>query len=271
MLSCSVTSDMAWTAQTCFCGAQDRETLFAISDRNFCSSKREANLCRCCECASLFPDVFPSEATIGAAYAQYYTDAEGGLSRFVDPFRRSYMEREAPQEGALVDYGCGSGGYLRSLDRPNLALFGYDRRTPRDTQGFQSIDQLEDCRYDYITLSHVIEHVHDPRSLLRTLRPALRDKGKIWLSTPDAGSFLIASFGAHARDIDFPRHRVIFSRQALAQLAHETGFRIAWRKPPLVNTLLNLATCLRNLGTDWRHLRPATGSAPELVAVLSRA
>jgi hypothetical protein len=114
---------------------------------------------------------------------------------------------------------------------------------------------LGDCdaggrRYDWITLSHVIEHLPDPETVVRRLHACCRLQGALWISTPNAASLLIDIFKGHARDVDFPRHRQVFSRSALQRVLVEAGFQVEFAPSPRVDALMNFATCARNLRCD---------------------
>lgn len=258
---------MRFEPQACVCGEAIHEELYEAGDTNFASTGEAAVICRCATCRSIYPQRFPDEASLCEAYAGYYTfdgDRRSIWSRFADLFRRSYMDREAPRTGAILDYGCGSGAYLARLTRtrPEANRFGTDLHRLNSARGFSWVDRdtVGSRGFRHITLSHVLEHVHDPAALLGKLAGALGREGTIWISTPNARSFLIDAFGPYARDIDFPRHRVLLTREALESMAQRAGLTVTWRSSPLVNTLLNALQCVRNVL-----------SAPDRLSRLARA
>ena len=100
-----------------------------------------------------------------------------------------------PGQGALLDFGCGHGFFLRDFHTvlPDWELFGYDITTDKldelhaiegvrriFTDGIDAVDQ----RFDLITLNHVLEHLVEPVAILRALRGLLRPGGRLIVRVP---------------------------------------------------------------------------------------
>jgi hypothetical protein len=257
---------MRLLANACACGCTGGYSrLFPTRDHNFGTIDESAWVRRCAACGSLFPEVFPTADTVAEAYAAYYTQPRRrrGLRRLlragIDATRSEHLRRSAPAAAAdILDYGCGSGEYLQLLAQTGhkARLTGTDITRPQGTDdGVFEWVALGDCdaggrRYDWITLSHVIEHLPDPETVVRRLHACCRLQGALWISTPNAASLLIDIFKGHARDVDFPRHRQVFSRSALQRVLVEAGFQVEFAPSPRVDALMNFATCARNLRCD---------------------
>ncbi len=80
-----------------------------------------------------------------------------------------------------------------------------------------------EASFDFITLSHVIEHVHEPRHVIAVANRLLRPSGRLWIECPNPASNGIKRYGMHWRDLDPPRHICIPSFKALRDVAAETG------------------------------------------------
>ena len=78
--------------------------------------------------------------------------------------------------------------------------------------------------YDAVTMSHSIEHVHDPVGWLAEARRVLRPRGRLALATPNAHSLLHRRFGRHWFPLEPPRHLHLFNRRALASALRKAGF-----------------------------------------------
>jgi len=148
---------------------------------------------------------------------------------------RTYRHLPRPSGPArLLDVGCGDGafltvarecGWLASGVEPDPVAAGMARRA-----GFEvhagSVETLagQSGTFDAITLSHVIEHVHEPVRTLRTCLELLRPGGWIWIETPNLDSEGHRIYGGHWRGLEPPRHLVMFDRAALEQALLSAGF-----------------------------------------------
>jgi 2-polyprenyl-3-methyl-5-hydroxy-6-metoxy-1,4-benzoquinol methylase len=152
-----------------------------------------------------------------------------------DIFCFQIMGLKAAWRGRLLDIGCGDGAFLARMKRLGWEAVGVEldekaahvAKTKYDVDVF--IGTLEaagfaDESFDAITLSHVIEHVGDPRDLLCRCRNLLRKGGRVVVTTPNAECLGHRIFREHWRGLEVPRHSMVFSLRTLAQLASEAGF-----------------------------------------------
>jgi 2-polyprenyl-3-methyl-5-hydroxy-6-metoxy-1,4-benzoquinol methylase len=157
-----------------------------------------------------------------------------GLSGVRDIFSFQIMGLKAAWRGRLLDVGCGNGAFLAGMKRLGWETVGVEvdekaanvAKTQFDVDVF--IGTLEaagftDESFDAITLSHVIEHAGDPIELLCRCRNLLRKGGRVIVTTPNADSLGHRIFREHWRGLEVPRHLMVFSLSALAQLASKTG------------------------------------------------
>jgi SAM-dependent methyltransferase len=254
---------MKFLKNKCDCGNDELAlSLFFAEDYNFNTMNEKSMMMRCVGCGSLFPEMFPDSNLLSKAYSCYYTKnkTRNGfrkiVRKFIDATRSSHVLRNLPGDARVVlDYGCGSGEYLGMLLEKGCraTLFGTDITKPNfgvvNKFNWLSLDEFSKIRqqYDWITLSHVIEHLPEAESVLHQLRTSCRNDGGVWLSTPNSDSLLIKIFHEYARDIDFPRHRQIYSRIGLVRKLSDCGFEVRSIPSPRVDVLLNYVSCARNL------------------------
>ncbi len=138
--------------------------------------------------------------------------------------------------GRLLDVGCGTGAAVarmralgwnaEGLDPDPEAIGVAERAGIRVTRG--TLADLDDAAhanaFDAITLSHVIEHLHDPAAELERIHRLLKPGGLLWIATPNLESLGHRRFGPDWVGLDPPRHLVLFTTASLAGLLRRTGF-----------------------------------------------
>ncbi len=143
--------------------------------------------------------------------------------------------------GNLVDIGCGNGEFLQIARALGWETWGIDldpkavetalKTGATVTQGGLPDTGLPSERFDVVTLSHVIEHVHDPLATLKEIFRILKPGGQIWLATPNLNSFGHARFRSDWRGLEPPRHLVLFTRASVEHALRATNFIDIHHKP----------------------------------------
>lgn len=156
---------------------------------------------------------------------------------------RDVRHLPAPAGGArLVDIGCGSGAFVKRAEVLGYAAEGLEfdgsaveaaRNAGLNVrQGSLPETGLADGAYEAVTLSQVIEHLHDPLAALRDIFRILKAGGLFWLATPNMNSAGHGWFGADWRGLEPPRHLVLFSPEALQLALEKAGFVDVRFRPP---------------------------------------
>lgn len=163
-----------------------------------------------------------------------------GLLAYFTPFRRSLLDFSVMYlpycpTGRLLEIGCGSGRMLKDMETLGWQAEGidFDAEAVRNSrrkglivhEGRLEERQYPDNSFDAITMSHLIEHVADPKSLLNECHRILRPGGCLVVVTPNCQSLGHRIYKRNWRGLEPPRHLHIFSRQSLAALARTAGFR----------------------------------------------
>src|SRR5687768_8398312 len=101
-----------------------------------------------------------------------------------------------PDEGSILDVGCGSGATLAAFSevKRRWSLYGFDL----DDRRLESLRRLANFRvlftgdlasiagdYSIVSLVHATEHLPDPVSSLRELAPRLGAHGRLFIQVPD--------------------------------------------------------------------------------------
>jgi 2-polyprenyl-3-methyl-5-hydroxy-6-metoxy-1,4-benzoquinol methylase len=156
-----------------------------------------------------------------------------GLSAELD-FNVMYLRQN--RNGKLLDVGCGSGHALQRMAELGWAVYGVDfdhtavsiaqKRGLNVSYGTLESKGYPSDYFDAITMSHVIEHIHDPLSLLNECRRILKRGGRLVIVTPNSNSWGHKKFRANWMHLDPPRHLHIFNKQSLSELAIKSGFQL---------------------------------------------
>jgi len=134
----------------------------------------------------------------------------------------------------LLDVGCGSGEFLLRARASGWEVFGAEIDPVAATIGNQrgldiftgdlaSLPDSYGC-FDVITMNHVIEHVHDARSLTSSAYRRLRPGGLAYVETPNFNARSRQYFGRDWVGLDPPRHLIIFTETQLRRILMDAGF-----------------------------------------------
>lgn len=274
------------------CGERGERLYDGLKDRLF-GAPGNWNLKRCpvSGCGLIWLDPMPQERSIGKAYSTYYThkypktseiDRSGSLTNFI---RRVFYKRllrillirkerkrlrcmylDRMPAGRLVEVGCGDGKRLAGLRALGWVVMGQEidpiaaenaRRIGGLNVHLGPLETLGSGReaFDAVIMNHVIEHVHDPISLLRECRHILKPGGRLVVVTPNATSWGHRRFGEHWRGLEPPRHLHLFSRRTLSEVAHKAGFSKfhAWTTAANAETIARGSLEIRSTGKHAMH------------------
>jgi SAM-dependent methyltransferase len=160
---------------------------------------------------------------------------------YLRPLRRSevdavVMHLPVRPGGRLLDIGCGRGDGLRELAAAGWRAEGLDidpatvalaRGRGLDVRLGTLADQAyPSSAFDAVTMSHAIEHVADPASVLGEIHRILAPGGRLAILTPNGRSPGHRWFGSCWFALDPPRHLHLFTLPALSRLLARTGFHV---------------------------------------------
>jgi len=144
------------------------------------------------------------------------------------PFRGS--------EKTVLDIGCGNGKFLKRCRTLGYQCFGIDvdpvcvdlvRSYGIKAESGDITEFLDnhDSSFDFISSSHVIEHVGSPVNDLSAMLGLLKPGGKVYLATPNFNALGRKIFSVNWRGYDFPRHLHFFTEESLLKSMKKAGFK----------------------------------------------
>ncbi len=188
---------------TCpLCKADGYRPLAAIDRR---LKRLDQGVCASCGLVRQVP--LPSEAALEQYYASDYradyhlvfrapSDSKRQKRLSVAKPRLDNLAPFLPQQGRILDFGCGSGEFVETCNAAGFVGAGFEpgedyaqyAREVRklDVQTGRWQDVAFEGQFDAITSFHVFEHLVDPCAALERMLTWLKPEGFIYLETPHA-------------------------------------------------------------------------------------
>lgn len=245
---------------------------------------------KCDNCQTVYMQERVPQARISIFYSGEYHcfkpfSERGWLIRTASQFfakRKAEAIRQLmPSESnLLLDYGCGSGTWLRELADLNTswALIGTDvveqAVTMAKAAGVDAHLAGEDDlatvlagrKVGVFHLFHVIEHIPDPVYALKRLHAALVPGGHVIGQTPNIDSWDARLFGRYWTQWHVPRHLVLYTPDTLRRHAEAAGFEVVSIKGSLLSVANWAGSILKCLAIKrGRECHPTAGRAYALL------
>jgi len=202
--------------------------------------------CVCSHCGAVALAPRPTSEQLAAAYnVSYYGTAtskfRGAIEQFVDRCRRARARRLArglPDGAAVLDVGCGNGGFLAELSQQGrYRLHGTELDGPAGRRaasragislhlGEVAGAAFPEASFDLVTLFHVFEHLTEPRQTLELVRRILKPDGRLVMSFPNIASLQARWFRGHWFHFDPPRHLFFLPPATFTRAMDAAGFTV---------------------------------------------
>ena len=165
-----------------------------------------------------------------------------------DDQRRFEMLRHLLTNRKVLDFGCGSAGFIQKAKAVAASVHGVEPEVRvREHWGpaLALHGSLDDAAsdYDVITAFHVLEHLSDPRVMLQTLAARLAAGGRLVIEVPSADDALLTVYesAAFQRFTYWSQHLYLFNAETLRRVAIQAGLRVVaiqqFQRYPLSNHL----------------------------------
>jgi SAM-dependent methyltransferase len=249
------------------CGGDGRKRLL---------EKQGFTLVRCLDCfhAYVNPRLAGAvRARLGAELDGHGEDVFLEVQRiYAEPLCRRFLAAAAGRR--LLDVGFGRGHLLHAARAYGFEVFGVDGspalvEAQRPYLGERVVCQtvgeepLPWGAFDVVVLSHVLEHLPRPQSLLGRVREALNPEGLLYVAVPDLGSVQFRVLGRRWNVVNPLVHFQYFNQASLERLLADAGMEVVER---VEHPALNEAVAPR-----WMRLfRRLGGSESGELALLAR-
>jgi SAM-dependent methyltransferase len=213
----------------------------------------ESRIVRCDRCGLLFPDPFPFPLDPQRLYGEpeaYFGTSD--TSRKIEGYRgllSELAERVGRTRFSMLDVGSGRGELLAAARSEGVEAFGLEPSEAMVSRARESLGVDVQCRtvedfaktsdaaFDAVTLCGVLEHVHDPDSVVASVRKLTRPGAVLYIDVPrepnlltivgNAWNALKGSPAVYNLQPTWPPYHVFgFNPKAMEHLLSKHHFRI---------------------------------------------
>lgn len=210
----------------CLCGSSIAQPLFQIGNYTI------AECVNCHQVRTLTPDSVMRTQEYGQADISIYIEKE-------EMFRRLFRNvldfvGKFVREGTLIDIGSGVGLLVDEATRVGFKALGFEPSVPsvKAAKKYFHISliaqefspTLVPKHVNVVVINHVLEHVVDPKKLLRQVAQIVKPGGFIFIGVPNFGSIMRMVKKSRWQSLIPDQHRWHFTVQTLDNLVLPYGF-----------------------------------------------
>ena len=149
-----------------------------------------------------------------------------------DNLRRLESYKELIKNSDVLDFGCGRDGFIKLTQKISKSSIGLEinnaNREYVNSTGvncIKSLSELNDEKFDLITLNHVFHYLNDPINIIIELQKYLKDDGTIIIEVPHARDLLLETFNLESfkNFTLWSEHLILHTRESLEAFAAHSG------------------------------------------------
>lgn len=220
-----------------------------IKAKDYTVSQETFSIYHCSNCQHRFTNPVPGATEIGPyykseAYISHTNTSKGLINRLYQMVRRITLRSKrklvvrasGKSQGALLDIGSGAGAFLAEMQSANWKVVGLEpdedaRKVAQADFNVQArpaeeFYELEEGKYDAITMWHVLEHVHELDAYMEKIHKLLRPGGTFLIAVPNYNSLDADRYKSEWAAYDVPRHLYHFCPDSMKFLLKRTGFKL---------------------------------------------
>ena len=138
----------------------------------------------------------------------------------------------------ILDIGCGTGSFLEYINKNGWNTLGIEPidvarklAIEKGVNCFSNTDELQNQKFDIITMWHVLEHVPDFNKQFEDFKNVLNENGVVVIAVPNFESYDAKFYKEQWAALDVPRHLWHFSEKAISKIASDNDFILKEVKP----------------------------------------
>jgi SAM-dependent methyltransferase len=214
--------------------------------------------------------------SVGPPEQRNYLGPDQSGAKTARPLRLFEDFVSALEPGSLLDVGCSDGTLMDLAAAKGWRVVGIDPQ-PHSTEriiraSFANYQFNE--RFDFLTFIHSFEHMDDPRATLLKCRSLIKQRGQLLIVVPNFDGWWSRVMGQNWQWLNLDDHRYHYTREALARLLGQAGFRIEVCQtcsafaPSLPEMILSATQVLDRPTFRWRPARSALYRFSRLAGVV---
>ena len=217
-------------------------------------------------------------------------------TEFDDKRRYDFVKEKIANKNVL-DFGCGVGGFLEMARQSASNISGIELEIAlqtsfkeRELNVFSNLQEAQEQgdKYDIITAFHVVEHLKNPKQILKDLSQLLTENGEMIVEVPNSDDALLTLYENRTFQnfTYWSQHLFLFNAKTMASLVKQSGLGLNWIKHiqryPLSNHLYwlsknkpggqNIWSFLNNnrLDVEYEYQLSLKGKTDTIMASISR-
>ncbi|EIM63804.1 class I SAM-dependent methyltransferase [Desulfobacter postgatei] len=196
-------------------------------------------LVRCDNCNFSYVNPQPTVDQLQKYYPESYYGDDQFLYEKIDNFIRFKKIKELFPDttGTILDIGCGKGLLLKALEDINWKVHGIELSETSALYAKKKLNikiatqMLDTCNFpsnhfDLVTMFHSLEHMKEPKKILKEIHRVLSDDGILLIEVPKFDSLFSKLFKEKWFHLDLPRHLYHFENFSIKKILKDSGFQI---------------------------------------------
>ncbi|MDQ6845371.1 MAG: class I SAM-dependent methyltransferase, partial [Bacteroidota bacterium] len=185
-----------------------KNILPVLSVKDHTVSQQLFEIWECRHCTLRFTQDIPEADEMGPYYQSedyisHSNTQKGIINRLYHSVRKRTLRQKknlvkkvtGVRRGSLLDVGCGTGGFLHTMQKAGWIVTGLEPEEVARSKAFELYGlQLENPEklfslpvesFDAVTMWHVMEHVHDLHGYINQIRSLLKPNGRFIIAVPN--------------------------------------------------------------------------------------
>lgn len=244
---------MSQTGEACpSCGGRQFRSLFRAGDRLYGTTEKSFLVVECAACRLIRLHPWPEPAELKLYYPENYWFAPepNAAATLEEKYRRFVLRDHASfvtsalrriEPGPVLDVGCGGALFGRLLRERGFPCVGLDSslQAAHVATHHNSVPTIigdfaqapfADGAFAAITMFHVLEHLYDASSYVKSAVRCLRPDGRLIVQVPNADCWQFLMLGDSWNGIDIPRHLVDYKTRDVEKLLESAGLEVVRHK-----------------------------------------